>query len=102
MREMGVVISWESFRTTFHQEYTLESYYNTKEREFVNLVQGNLKVAEYARQFSSLLSYAPHVANQEWTKQSRFLRGLRPDLFQLVLAGSPSNYAEAVDRTIDI
>ncbi|KZV29673.1 hypothetical protein F511_08384, partial [Dorcoceras hygrometricum] len=73
-----------------------------REREFDNLKQGNLRVAEYARKFSSLLSYVPHVANQERTKRNKFLRGLRPELFRLVLAGSPATYAEAVDRSVDI
>ncbi|KZV33889.1 hypothetical protein F511_11099 [Dorcoceras hygrometricum] len=102
MRETGVVISWESFCAAFRQEYTPESFYNNREREFDNLKQGNLRVAEYARQFSSLLSYVPHVANQERTNRNKFLRGLRPDLFRMMLAGSPVTYAEAVDRAVDI
>ncbi|KZV20763.1 hypothetical protein F511_04121 [Dorcoceras hygrometricum] len=61
-----------------------------------------MKVAEYARQFSSLLMYVPHVANQERTKRNKFLKGLRPDLFRMVLSGSPTTYAEAVDRAVDI
>ncbi|KZV25592.1 hypothetical protein F511_20946, partial [Dorcoceras hygrometricum] len=73
-----------------------------REREFDNLKQGNLRVDEYARQFSSLLSYVPHVANQERTKRNNFLRGLKPELFRMVLVGSPATYAEAVDRAVDI
>ncbi|KZV51389.1 hypothetical protein F511_35523 [Dorcoceras hygrometricum] len=102
MRESGTLVSWESLCPAFRQEYTPESYYNNREREFDNLKQGNLRVAEYARQFSSLLSYVSHVANQERTKRNKFLRGLRPDLFHMVLAGSPATYAEAVDRAVDI
>ncbi|KZV44274.1 hypothetical protein F511_10393, partial [Dorcoceras hygrometricum] len=73
-----------------------------RERDFNNLKQGNLRVAEYARQFSSLLSYVPHVANQERMKRNMFLGGLRPELFRMVLDGSPETYAEAVDRAVDI
>ncbi|KZV48584.1 hypothetical protein F511_22254, partial [Dorcoceras hygrometricum] len=72
------------------------------EREFDNLKQGNLKGTEYARQFSSLLPYVPHIANQERTKRNKFLKGLRPELFYLVLAGSPSSYADAVYKAVDI
>ncbi|KZV15821.1 hypothetical protein F511_13507 [Dorcoceras hygrometricum] len=102
MRESGVLISWESFYAVFRQEYTHDVYYNNREREFDNLKQGNMRVAEYARQFSSLLLYVPHVANQERTKRNKFLRGLRPNLFRMVLAGSPATYAEAVNRAVDI
>ncbi|KZV55380.1 hypothetical protein F511_03861 [Dorcoceras hygrometricum] len=102
MREIGTLISWKSFCAAFRQEYTPEFYYNNREREFHNLKQGNMMVAEYARQFSPLLSYVPHVSNQERTKRNKFLRGLRPDLFCMVLAGSPATYAEVVDRAVDI
>ncbi|KZV46207.1 hypothetical protein F511_20029 [Dorcoceras hygrometricum] len=102
MRETGVLISWERFCAAFRQEYTPESFYNNREQEFDNLKQENLRVAEYAKHFSSLLSYVPHVANQERTKRNKFLRGLRPELFRMVLAGSPTTYADAVDREVDI
>ncbi|KZV18119.1 hypothetical protein F511_28619 [Dorcoceras hygrometricum] len=102
MRESCVLISWESFCATFHQKYTPELYYNNRERDYDNLKQGNMRVAEYAKKFSSLLSYVPHVANQERTKRNKFLRGLRPDLFRMVFAGSPATYAEAVDMAMDI
>ncbi|KZV33887.1 hypothetical protein F511_11097 [Dorcoceras hygrometricum] len=102
MRESGALISWESFFAAFRQEYTPESYYNNREREFDNLKQGNMRVTEYARHFSSLLSYVPHVSNQERTKRNKFLRGLRPDFFRMVLAGSLVTYVEAMDRAGDI
>ncbi|KZV55060.1 hypothetical protein F511_13849 [Dorcoceras hygrometricum] len=76
MQDTEVLVTWESFCAAFLREYTPESFYNNREREFDNLKQGNLRVAEYARQFFSLLSYVPHVANQEWTKQNKFLKGL--------------------------
>ncbi|KZV28254.1 hypothetical protein F511_02124 [Dorcoceras hygrometricum] len=78
MRESGTLITWESFCADFRQEYTPEPYYNNREREFDNMKQGSMRVAEYARQFSSLLSYVPQVANQEGTKRNKLLRGLRP------------------------
>ncbi|KZV53638.1 hypothetical protein F511_16466 [Dorcoceras hygrometricum] len=43
----------------FRHEYIPESYYNSKEYEFNDLVQGNIKVAEYSRQFSSLTLLCP-------------------------------------------
>ncbi|KZV37517.1 hypothetical protein F511_09684 [Dorcoceras hygrometricum] len=81
MRETGDLFSSESFYAAFQQEYTPESYFNNREREFDKLKQGNLKVSEYARQFASLLAYVPHVASQERTKRNKFIKGLRPELF---------------------
>ncbi|KZV18982.1 hypothetical protein F511_16974 [Dorcoceras hygrometricum] len=44
----------------------------------------------------------PHVANQERTKRNKFLKGLRPDLYRMVLSGSPATFMEAVNNAVDI
>ncbi|KZV52221.1 hypothetical protein F511_07176 [Dorcoceras hygrometricum] len=94
LRDSGDVITWESFCEAFRQEYTRDSFYNSREREFDNLRKGSMRVAQYARQFSALLVYVPHVANQERTKRNKFLKGLRPDLYRMVLSGSPATYID--------
>ncbi|KZV44899.1 hypothetical protein F511_17878 [Dorcoceras hygrometricum] len=95
-------ISWSSFCTDFRQEYVPESFVNDREREFDNLVQGSISKGEYARRFSSLLVYVPHVAGREKAKRNKYLEGLNEELYSFVLAGSPASYAEAVDWAIDI
>ncbi|KZV41552.1 hypothetical protein F511_17984 [Dorcoceras hygrometricum] len=79
-----------------------ESYVNSREHEFVNLVQGTMSVREYARKFSSLLSYVPHVSGRERAKTNKFLEVLNEDLYFLVLASSPASYADAVNKAMDI
>ncbi|KZT75544.1 hypothetical protein F511_47431 [Dorcoceras hygrometricum] len=44
----------------------------------------------------------PAVANQERTKRNKFLKGLRPDLYRMVLSGSPTTFMEAVNNAVDI
>ncbi|KZV50370.1 hypothetical protein F511_08015 [Dorcoceras hygrometricum] len=61
-----------------------------------------MRVAEYARRFSALLVYIPAVANKERTKRNKFLKGLRPDLYRMVLSGSPATFMEAVNNAVDI
>ncbi|KZV40372.1 hypothetical protein F511_01694 [Dorcoceras hygrometricum] len=61
-----------------------------------------MSVGEYARRFSSLLAYVPHVAGREKAKRNKFTEGLNEELYLFVLAVSPASYAEAVDRAIDI
>ncbi|KZV17264.1 hypothetical protein F511_19285 [Dorcoceras hygrometricum] len=95
-------ITWDSFCTVYRQEYVLESYVNAQEREFDNLVQETMSVGEYARKFSSLLAYVPHVSGLERAKRNKFLEGLNKDLYSLVLAGSPTSYADVVDKAMDI
>ncbi|KZV18510.1 hypothetical protein F511_10260 [Dorcoceras hygrometricum] len=102
LHDSGAVITWESFCEAFRQEYTPKSYFASREREFDNLKQGDMRVAEYARRFSAILVYMPHVANQERTKWNKFLKGLRPDLYRMVLSGSPATFMEAVNNVVDI
>ncbi|KZV44282.1 hypothetical protein F511_10401 [Dorcoceras hygrometricum] len=102
LRDSGVVITWEIFCEAFRQEYTPESYFSSREREFDNLKQGDMRVAEYARRFSALLVYMPHVANKERTKMNKFLKGLRLDLYRMVLSGSPATFMEALNNAVYI
>ncbi|KZV44262.1 hypothetical protein F511_10381, partial [Dorcoceras hygrometricum] len=102
LEQTGLGISWNSFCTAFRQEYVPESYVNAREREFDNLVQGTMYVGEYARRFSSLLAYVPHVSGRERAKRNKFLEGPNEELYSLVLAGSATSYADAVDKAMDI
>ncbi|KZV28241.1 hypothetical protein F511_02111 [Dorcoceras hygrometricum] len=102
LEETCVGIMWKSFCTTFRQEYVPESFVNVREREFDNLVQGTMSVGEYARMFSSLLAYVPHVSGREKAKMNKFLEGLNEELYSLVLAGSPTSYADSVEKAMDI
>ncbi|KZV22198.1 hypothetical protein F511_23492, partial [Dorcoceras hygrometricum] len=97
-----VEISWDSFCVDFRQEYVPESYVIAREREFDRLEQGTMSVREYARLFSSLLAYVPHVAGRERAKRTKFIEGLNEELYTLVLSRKPKSYAEAVDSAIDI
>ncbi|KZV28235.1 hypothetical protein F511_02105 [Dorcoceras hygrometricum] len=102
LRDSGTMLTWDVFCEAFRREYTPESYFASREREFDNLKQGDMRVAEYARRFSALLVYKPAVANQERTKRNKFLKGLRPDLYRMVLSGSPATFMEAVNNVVDI
>ncbi|KZT75878.1 hypothetical protein F511_47098 [Dorcoceras hygrometricum] len=61
-----------------------------------------MRVAEYARRFSALMVYMPHVSNQERTKRNKLLKGLRPDLYRMVLSGSPATFMEPMNNAVDI
>ncbi|KZV55989.1 hypothetical protein F511_12047 [Dorcoceras hygrometricum] len=100
--ETGVGITWDSFYQVFRKEYFPDSYVAAREREFEILEQGSLTVREYARKFSVLLAYVPHVAGRERAKSTRFVESLNGELYQSVLTSKPKSYAEAVDTAIHI
>ena len=52
-------IPWEFFFQEFRAKYVSDMYRETKWKQFLNLKQRNLSVAEYEKEFSHLSKYAP-------------------------------------------
>ena len=52
-------ILWEFFFQEFRDKYVSGMYRETKWKQFLNLRQRNLFVAEYGKEFSHLSKYAP-------------------------------------------
>lgn len=98
--ESGRPVTWDVFCSKFRQEYAPPSFSMNKTSEFFKLVQGDLTVAEYAMQLSSLLTYIPHIAARDEIKLEKFLEGLNQNMYSLVLASNPVDYADAVDKAI--
>ncbi|XP_073046138.1 uncharacterized protein [Primulina eburnea] len=61
-----------------------------------------MSVEEYARQLSVVLTYVPHVAVSEKGKSSKILEGLDYQIHDMVMAGSLTTHAEAIDMAIGI
>ncbi|XP_073039341.1 uncharacterized protein [Primulina eburnea] len=74
------------------------SYRKEKGAEFANLKQGNLKIEKYVAKFSTLLRFAPHVAENDEVVADRFINGLNPDTFTLVKTGRWNNFVDAFNR----
>ena len=52
-------ISWDFFFQEFHTKYVTDDYRKTKWKQFLNLKQGKMTVAEYEKEFSRLSKYPP-------------------------------------------
>ncbi|XP_073152877.1 uncharacterized protein [Henckelia pumila] len=74
------------------------SYRKEKGAEFSSLQQGQMNIEEYVAKFTSLLKFAPHIANSDEAQADQFINGLNPDVFTLVNAGRPNNFADALDH----
>ncbi|XP_073152864.1 uncharacterized protein [Henckelia pumila] len=55
-------------------------------------------IEDYVAKFSTLLRFAPLIADNEEAKADQFINGLNPDVFTLVNAGRPNNLADALDK----
>ncbi|KAK9740078.1 hypothetical protein RND81_03G009600 [Saponaria officinalis] len=73
-----------------------------KEREFLQLEQGDLSVQAYADKFMELSRFATTIIPDEAARVRRFEKNLTPKV-RTVLAGSPSvNFQQAYDRALSV
>ena len=74
-----VDIKWKDFEATFHEKYFPSHVQNWLDREFRNLQQGSMTVAEYEATFAWLERFAQAFDSEE-RRANRFLEGLQPNL----------------------
>lgn len=79
----GNPMNWEYFQEVFLGRYFPECMRQQKEREFIQLQQGGMSVAEYLTKFEELARFSCHYRydpeGEKW-KINRFMLGLRPDI----------------------
>ena len=73
-------ISWEFFVQEFRAKYVSNMYMETKWKQFLNLKQRNLSVAEYEKEFSNLSKYAPESVLTEAFRCRKFEDGLNESI----------------------
>ncbi|XP_020209172.1 uncharacterized protein LOC109794111 [Cajanus cajan] len=72
----------DNFKRVFLEKYFRDDVRSQKEVEFLELVQGNDRVAEYAAKFDALVRYYTHYHGEggERAKCIKFGNGLRPEV----------------------
>lgn len=88
--------SWDAFLETFHDKYYLEIIRDQKEMEFLELVQGNKTMAQYAAKFMEQAHFALHIVVNETHVARRFEHDLRPNIQTRISALKLRNFAEFV------
>ena len=73
-------IPWEFFVQEFRAKYVFDMYRETKWKQFLNLKQRNLSVAEYEKEFSHLSKYAPESVLIEAFRCRLFEDGLNESI----------------------
>ncbi|XP_073129583.1 uncharacterized protein [Henckelia pumila] len=72
--------TWDNFTQEFKDKYIPQVVQNTREREFMDLVQGSMTVAEYEAEFHRLIHYAPEFMEDELRKTRKFVQGLNLEI----------------------
>ncbi|XP_017412932.1 uncharacterized protein LOC108324499 [Vigna angularis] len=94
-------ITWELFRVKFYTEYFPNSVRFAKEVEFLELVQGNKTVSEYADRFKHLLRFNTMAVDEEWQCR-KFENGLRGDIKLLVKGLRIREFSALVEMARDM
>ncbi|XP_055800360.1 uncharacterized protein LOC129869764 [Solanum dulcamara] len=65
-REKPPVLTWNDFGKEFHKKCVSPAYQDAKKKEFLNLEQGSISIAEYQQKFLSLSCYNRLSAALTW------------------------------------
>ena len=100
----AATMTWTRFVELFHKKYYNSAVLTTRVEEFTNLKQGNLTVAEYARQFERLAKFAAELVPTDYLRVNKFVRGLRPKIEMGVKLPNPGNtsYADVLETAIEV
>ncbi|XP_073051356.1 uncharacterized protein [Primulina eburnea] len=80
--------TWDNFLQKLEGKYITQVILNTREREFMDLVEGDMTVAQY----EALIHYAPHYMEDEIRKRKRFVQGLNLDIRWATLSTEVASY----------
>ena len=73
-------LTWEFFVQEFREKYVINMYRDSKWKQFLNLKQRNLSVAEYEKEFSHLSKYASELVLTEAFQCRQFEDGLHDSI----------------------
>jgi len=85
-KRLGEVLRWRDFHEEFEERYYSWEHRREKEREFLDLRQGDLTVLEYKRRFQDLAAFASTYLPTERYRVERFRDGLRQELRMILIA----------------
>src|SRR3954463_457116 len=91
-------VTWSIFEDGFRIAHMSSGLMNLKKKEFHNLKQHHLSVAEYIEEFNNLERYAPDEVDTDAKIKEKFLEGLNDELnLQLAVAYVPT-YQSLCDK----
>nr|GME09974.1 reverse transcriptase [Ipomoea batatas]GME11970.1 reverse transcriptase [Ipomoea batatas] len=98
----GDHITWEEFKRVFYRNFFPDSVRRVLENEFLNLVQGDMTVLEYAHKYIELGEFFSIYMSNEETKANRFENGLRSTIRNHMSSNVYHSYQEVFDSAIKV
>ncbi|XP_075473878.1 uncharacterized protein LOC142504924 [Primulina tabacum] len=93
-------LKWNEFKDLFHAKYFSKEIKAKKVKEFLELSQASLSVAEYILKFEEGCVFVPFIAENDKDKGEHFLRGLKPEIRRDVHMSKVVTYQEIVERAL--
>jgi hypothetical protein len=91
-------ISWEVFKYEFNQHFFPRVVQVAKAREFLDLVQGEMSVIEYAAKFLQLSRFGLYLILIEEKKAKKFERGLNSCIRIMMSCFDIWDFSQLVDK----
>src|SRR3989442_2669327 len=88
------VLTWDDLLLEFKEKNTPEVYRDQKQREFFNLKQGNMSVAEYELRFTQLSRYAGSLASSDRDKCRGYEEGFRWEIKSHITSYDMRSFAD--------
>ena len=98
-------MAWEFFVQEFRAKYVTDMYRESKWKQFLNMKQRNLSVAEYEKEFSHLSKYALEAVLTEAFRCRQFEDGLHDSIkryLALVTSLQQENFYQLVQTTLKV
>ena len=98
-------IPWEFFVQEFKDKYVSDMYKETKWKQFLNLKQRNLSVAEYEKEFGHLSKYVPELVLTKAFRCRQFEDGLNESIkryMSLVIVLQQVNFYQLVQAAMKV
>ncbi|XP_070040720.1 uncharacterized protein [Nicotiana tomentosiformis] len=95
-----LVLTWDDFVKAFHTKYVPLVYCDAKKKEFLNLRQGSMSIAEYQQNIFKLSRYARGIIDDERDKCRRFEEGLNGSIRKSVAILQLEDFSKLVSGAL--
>ncbi|XP_059277664.1 uncharacterized protein LOC132031769 [Lycium ferocissimum] len=94
------VLTWNDFMDAFRMKYVPLFYCDAKKKEFLDLKQRSMSIAEYQQKFLGLSRYAGGIISDEKDKCRRFDYGLNDSIRKSVAVLQLDNFDKLVSAAL--
>ncbi|KAF6154718.1 hypothetical protein GIB67_035683 [Kingdonia uniflora] len=97
---IGIVPGVQIHLDTPPTPYFPQSYRDACISEFYMLEQGDMSISRYGQRFNELSRYVPFIVNDEEQRKMKFLKGIHPYYWRLLITSGASTYREVLSKAL--